>query len=291
MLFALVLNLCLGASYFGTKKALEGLPELTIVFLRTAVAVALVAPLAGAAPLREMVRAGPRTWATLVAMGGLGLALPIALGNYGVALSSASNASLLVGVEPICITLFGALVLGERLTRMRAIALALGVAGATTVVSNGIPFVGAGYTPHLAGDLLLVAHGAAWAIYTIAGKPLVGRFPALPVTAGALIVALPLLLPLAALELPRIATGPTLGPALAWAIGLGVFASGLGTLGWNLALARMDASTLAGFVFLQPLAGVLLGYSALGEPLSSSALAGGALVLAGVYALMWDAQR
>ncbi len=250
-----------------------------------------MAPLAGAASLREIARAGPRAWGTLLAMGGLGLALPVALGNYGVALSSASNASLLVGVEPICIVLFGALVLGERLTRLRGSALALGVAGATMVVANGIPFVGAPYTPHLAGDLLLVAHGAAWAIYTLAGKPLVGRFPALAVTAGALTVALPLLLPLAALELPSIDTGPTLWPALGWAVGLGVFASGLGTLGWNLALARMDASTLAGFVFLQPLAGVLLGHYVLGEPISSWALAGGALVLAGVYALAWEARR
>ncbi len=291
MLLAFFLNLFLGATYFATKKALAGLPELTLVVVRTVVALACLMPLAGVTPVRQIFRAGKPAWLRLLAMGGLGYALPLALGNYGVAFSSASRASLLIGTEPICVALFGALLLGERLSVLRLAAFAAGLAGATSVVSNGIPFRGTPDTSHLVGDLLLIAHGAAWSIYTVAGKSLLGRFPPLALTAASLAIALPFLLPLAALELPRLERGPALLPALGWAVALGLFASALGAVLWNLALAQMDASILAGFVFLQPVAGVLLGHYALGEELRPQAIAGGALVLAGVYLLAWEARR
>jgi len=291
VLLALLLNLFLGATYFATKKALAGLPELTLVVVRTGVALACLVPLAGAPNLREIFRAGKPAWRRLLAMGGLGYALPLALGNYGVAFSSASRASLLIGTEPICVAVFGALLLGESLSMLRLAALAAGLAGATTVVSNGIPFRGIADTSRLAGDLLLIAHGAAWSIYTIAGKSLLGRFPPLAITTASLAVALPLLLPLAAFELPHLERGPALLPSLGWAVALGLLASALGTVLWNQALAQMDASTLAGFVFLQPVAGVLLGHYALGEELRPEAVVGGALVLAGVYLLAFEARR
>jgi drug/metabolite transporter (DMT)-like permease len=290
VLLALVLNLFLGATYFATKKALVGLPELSLVVVRTAVALACLAPLAGTESLRQILRAGRPARLRLLAMGGLGYALPLTLGNYGVAYSTASHASLLIGTEPICVALFGALLIGERLSALRLLALGVGLVGATAVVSDGHPLQGVRGSAHLTGDILLIAHGAAWSIYTIAGKSLLGRFPPLGISAASLAVALPLLLPLAALELPRLEPGPALVAALGWALALGLFASALGTVLWNQALARMDASTLAGFVFLQPVVGVLLGHFLLGEELRPEAVAGGVLVFAGVYLLAFEAR-
>jgi drug/metabolite transporter (DMT)-like permease len=291
VLRALLLNLGLGASYFATKKALAGLPELTIVVVRTAVALACLVPLAGVPSLRQILGAGKPVWLRLIAMGGAGYALPLVLGNYGVALSNASRASLLIGTEPLCVALFAALLLRERLSGLRLLALCAGLAGATTVVSNGLPFRGAPDTSYRAGDLLLIAHGAAWSIYTIAGKSLLGRFPPLATTAASLAVALPLLVPFALFEFPHLERGPALLPALGWAVALGLFASALGTVLWNQVLVQMDASTLAGFVFLQPLTGVLLAHYALGEELRPQAVAGGALVFAGVYLLAFEARQ
>lgn len=288
---AFLLNLALGATYYGTKHALEGLPELTVVAVRTVVAAALLVPLTGLPALRALFSGGRSSWVPLLAMGIGGYALPIALGNYGIRHSSATHAALLIGVEPIAVMLLGALLLRERLSGLRAVALGLGLAGATTIVANGIPLVTARDAPQLAGDLVLVASGVAWAIYSIAGKWLLGRHSSLDVTTGAIVVALPALVPLAALELPQIEVGPRLGPALAWAAAVGLLASALGTLLWNRALESMDASTLAGFVFLQPVTGVLLGVLALGERASGAALVGGALVFAGVYALVLDTRR
>jgi drug/metabolite transporter (DMT)-like permease len=48
---------------------------------------------------------------------------------------------------------------------------------------------------------------------------------------------------------------------------------------------------MAGFIFLQPLAGMVLGATLLGEPLPASALVGGALILLGVHVLALEERR
>jgi drug/metabolite transporter (DMT)-like permease len=151
-------------------------------------------------------------------------------------------------------------------------------------VVDGIPLLTLTYAPHPGGDLLLVAAGLAWAPYTIAGKQLLAGYDPIAVTAASLVVALLCLLPVAAVEEARAVWEPASIPsALAAAAVLGLVVSAGMTVLWNAALRGMDASRLAGFVFLQPLAGVALGALVLGEAVGRYALLGGALVLAAVY--------
>jgi drug/metabolite transporter (DMT)-like permease len=79
--------------------------------------------------------------------------------------------------------------------------------------------------------------------------------------------------------------------ALAAAVALGLGVSAGMTLLWNVALRAMDASRLAGFIALQPLAGVLLAHLVLEERVGTWAVVGGGLVLAGVYLLNAEAWR
>ena len=282
---AIVANLVGGTSYVGTKLALSGLSETTVVVVRTLVALSVLVPLAGPR-IADPWRAGGSDRRHLLAMGVLGYALPLVLGSYGLRRSTATNAALLIGTEPLCVVVLGVLLLGERLGRPRTIALGLGLAGATIIVCNGIPFVNVSYVPHLVGDLLLVAHGAAWGIYTIAAKRLLDRHDPLAVSAASLAVALPCLLPLAVLEARTFAWDrAALGPALGAAVLLGLVVSAGMTVLWNLSLRHLDATRMAGFIFLQPLAGVVFAVVVLGEPVTVYALVGGTLVLAGAYLL------
>jgi O-acetylserine/cysteine efflux transporter len=61
-----------------------------------------------------------------------------------------------------------------------------------------------------------------------------------------------------------------------------VVASFGGTIMWVEALRYLDGSTVAPFVFLQPLAGVVAGYLVLGERVSGATLAGAAMIGTGV---------
>ena len=283
---AIAANLIGGTSYVLTKLALTGLSETTLVVVRTIVALAVFVPLASRR-IAAVLRARGADRRLLVTMGAVGYALPLALASYGMRYSTATNASLLIGIEPLGIALLGALVLRERLGRGRILALALGTIGAMVLVVDGIPFVTAVWAPHPFGDLLLVAAALAWAPSTIAGKQLLARWDATALSAASLVVALPFLLPVAALEAAAAPWRPDrLGPALAAAVVLGLVVSAGMTVLWNVALRGMDASRLAGFVFLQPLAGVVLASLVLGEPIGRFALAGGTLVLAAVYLLL-----
>jgi drug/metabolite transporter (DMT)-like permease len=286
---AIVANLIGGTSYVLTKVALGALTETTLVVVRTVVALGVLVPLGGAGVVR-MLRTPGADRRRLFVMACVGYALPLVLGSYGLRRSTATSAALLIGMEPLSVVVLGTFFLGEPLTRVRVAALALGIAGATLLVLRGAPSPDAVGSP-IVGNLLLAAHGAAWGVYTVAGKPLVARHDPLAVSAASLAVALPCLVPLAWAELPGVAwEWHRLAPSLAAAVTLGLGVSGLMTVLWNVALRGIEASSMAGFIFLQPLAGAALGVFALGDPLDRAAIAGGTLVLVAVWLVVRESR-
>src|SRR5206468_544687 len=92
-------------------------------------------------------------------MGALGFAAAFALSHWGLVVSSATNAALLIVVEPLTLVALGPLLLGERLTRREAAGAAVAVAGALLVVLNGVPGLTLEILPRWRGDLLLVLSG------------------------------------------------------------------------------------------------------------------------------------
>jgi len=71
-------------------------------------------------------------------------------------------------------------------------------------------------------------------------------------------------------------------PAFGWVVVLAFTGSALGTLSWNYALRSISAGTMAAFIFVQPLIGLVGGHVLLAEPVGALALAGAVLILAGV---------
>jgi drug/metabolite transporter (DMT)-like permease len=252
--FIVLANVLGGVSYPAQKAALEGLPPATVTWLRNLVAV--VALVACGLARRRRTAAMPWTRPErlrVLALGSVAFALPMWLGIVGVELASASNASILILLEPVTIVAIAWLVLGDLL------------AG-----------------EHFAGNALLALHGVLWGCYTPLAKPLSERHDPIDLCLRATLVSLPALLPLVLLEARHWRAGPELAPALAWTAALGLCVSFGGTVLWLTALRHIPATSVAGFVFLQPLTGVLVGVGWLDERLSAAALAGSALIVAGV---------
>jgi drug/metabolite transporter (DMT)-like permease len=274
-------NVLGGVSYPAQKAALAGLPPATVTLLRNAVA--LVALLA-CVRLRR-VPAVPWTRAELgrvVALGSLAFALPMWLGIVGVERASASNASLLILLEPVTIVAIAWLALGERIGALKLASLLLGLLGALAIVLEGGSPGDLLAGEHFTGNALLALHGVLWGCYTPLAKPLSERHDPFDLCQRATAVGVVALLPVALAEAPRWQAGPALAPALAWTVALGLGVSFGGTLLWLAALRHIPASNVAGFVFLQPLAGVLVGVGLMDERLSGAALVGAALIVAGV---------
>lgn len=273
-------NVLGGASYAAAGYALKAFGPEAAVFWRSLLAALLFLPLLAAR--RSKLSLSREDWARTAAVGVFGLALPLVLGTVGQKLSSATNASLLVGLEPVSIVLLSALFLGERLTWLKAGAVAAGLAGSACIVLQGLPGLGAPLTPHLRGDILLLVHSLCWSLYTVIGKPTLARVDAVVFSGLTTWIAL-LPLGLASASAPAPYAPLTWEPVaavvfLASAVSVG------GVLLWNRALKEIPASQLANFVFLQPLVGVLLGTGLHGESFSAWSAAGGGLILLGVWA-------
>jgi drug/metabolite transporter (DMT)-like permease len=237
----------------------------------------------------------PREHARLALLGTLGYALPLLLGIWGLHGSTSGNASILILLEPASIMLFSFLLLGERLRWLQGAGLLAGLAGALWIVV-GDPGQGAALGElfsgrYLGGNAVLALHGVLWGLYSPLMIPLARRHRPSDVTFAGMLWGMALLVPAALLEAGRWHGGPTLTPALAWTLALGVVGSFGGTILWVESLRHLDGSTVAPFVFLQPLAGVLAGHLVLDERLSGAALAGGLLIGAGVLLVILPVRR
>jgi len=279
----LLANAVYGTSYVATRIVLEhGVGPATLAVTRLVIGAAMLAPLALARRPADNRLSGRDRW-RVGWMGVLGFAAAFAFANWGIAGSTATNAALLITVEPVSLILLSPLFLGERLTCRELVGATLTLAGATLVVLNGVPGLSVSIAPHWRGDLLLVLSGLAYAAYSLIGRSVLARHAALPVTTWSMLWGLAAMVPLGALEWlgghrPRLSAAALIGTAY-----LGVVITALGYLVWNWVLERVEAPRLALFVNVQPVVGACLGIWWLGEPLTAFTVIGGALVLVGLH--------
>ncbi len=261
-----------------TKLALAGVGPWTLVAGRQVLGLVLLLAISRASGYRRGPREpfSGRDWALLLCMAWAGFALPMALLAFGIERSTATQGALLAPVEPIGILVGGALLLGERITPARLVSIGLGAAGATLIVLGGSAVPGAGDP---VGDLLIALGYVAWAIYTLAAKPLVERHHSTRVSLWAIALTIP---PLALLATTEDLDPARAIPAARWLLVLALVSTALGTYSWNRALRKVSAGTMAAFIFVQPLVGLAVGVAILGEPVGGAALAGTALVVVGV---------
>jgi len=278
----IVANVVYGASYAVSRVVLEHMGPATLAFCRLAIGSLVLVPLALLQGRGDRRLSRSDRW-SIFWMGFFGFAAAFALGNWGLRLSTATNAALLITAEPVSLILLSPLVLVERLTPREGVGAFLTVVGATMVVLNGIPGASVGIAPHWRGDLLLLLSGVAYAAYSLFGRDVLARHPAVPVTAWPAVWGLVLVAPFTLAEL-TMGLRPEWTPAtVTGTLFLGVVITALGYLVWNWALEKVEAPRLAIFVNIQPLAGALLGVLALHEPLTIYTVAGGSLILAGVH--------
>jgi drug/metabolite transporter (DMT)-like permease len=275
-------NLVYATSYVVTRVVLGDLPPALLALVRLVVGAAILVPivrvLAPPAGMSERGDAWRIAW-----MGVVGFAGAFALSHWGLARSTATNAALLIIVEPLSIMALSPLLLGEHLRRREVAGGVLALLGAVLVVLNGVPGLALALAPHWRGDLLLVLAGVAYGAYTLIGRAVLARHSPLVVTARSIMWGAVVMVPLAVAEWLGGAR-PTLGPgAVVGALYLAVVITAFGYLLWNWVLARVSAPQVAIFVTVQPIGGAVLGVVLLGEPLTVFTVAGAVLIVLGLW--------
>ena len=278
-LVLLLANVVYGTAYVAQRVALFDVPPALLAFARLAVASVVLLPFLPRPPGTAAVRGdgGKIFW-----MGVLGFGVAYALSNVGLLRSTATNAALLITIEPISLILLSPLVLGERLRRREAMGAGLVLLGTVLVVVDGVPGITVTVLPHWRGDLLLVLSAVAFASYSLFGRDVLARWGARTVTARSIVWGAASMAPLAALEWAS-GTRPAWTPAGAAAtIYLAVVVTALAYLAWNYGLTLVSAPRAAIFINVQPVVGVVLGVLLLGETATMATLAGAVLVIAGL---------
>ena len=272
---ALVLAMLIwGGTLVVTKSLLNGLGPGTILTARFLVAFLCLAPFAYRAGFRMKMLFRRE----FVLFGVTGIVLHNGLETWGLRYTSPGSAALIIGGIPAVTVALSRVFLRETLQRARAVGVALSVLG---VLFVSRPPSGEG-TIELLGNLLVFGGVVAWGVYTIQGKKMSVRVPAIVGTTAGTGAALLFLAPWALVEswgqpLPALGAGDVAG-----LLYLGVGASAAAYALWNFALEHVDASVAAPYVNLVPIIGIALAVL-LGESLTAMDVAGGVMVTAGVW--------
>jgi drug/metabolite transporter (DMT)-like permease len=208
-----------------------------------------------------------------------GVGLYYVLFNLALAYTSASQTALIQSAFPAIVAILAVVWLHERVTKQRFMGIGLAIVGVVIIVASQND--AAASNPVL-GNALAFASVLSWGVYTILAKRISNADP-IAVTAVISLIGTVMLVPAALLENADVSLSSI--PAEGWLpiLYLGALASAVSYLLYTRALRDIDASLVGTFINLSPVIGVVSGVLVLGEPITMSAVLGGAMVLVGVW--------
>lgn len=217
-----------------------------------------------------------RDWLAFLALGGLGQAAYQLLLNVGELTVDAGTAALLVSCAPILASVMAVVFLGERMTWLGWVGTAIAFCGALIIA------LAAGVSIHLGSGVgLVIAATFLWSCYQVVQKTVAARYTPLELTAWPTWIALALLLPFFAAELPGAVRAAPASATLA-IVWLGAGSSVGGFLAWSYAIKRLPVVVSSNALFAVPVAAFVIALVLLGEVPEPLAFVGGAVVIAGV---------
>jgi drug/metabolite transporter (DMT)-like permease len=199
--------------------------------------------------------------------------------NVGTQHTTSGVAALVVALAP-GMTLVLAVAVGlERFSARRLLGLVVALLGVAIVVSFG---TGAELSLQTAkGPLIVLGAPLSFALYNVLLKPLLGRYDLLALTAATSLVGTVGLAPFIRTSTVDAMTGISGEDALL-VLYLGVLATLLGYIGWNIGLRGLGPTRAVAYTYaISPLA-VLIGAVVLEEPVTVWLGVGAALVIGGI---------
>jgi drug/metabolite transporter (DMT)-like permease len=259
-----------------TKLERAGVAPLAIAFYRMAIATCLLLPAAVASKRGEMASLSRRDLA-LLAAGGAFLALHFGAWITSLAYIPIATSVVLVNSHPVFVALASYLLLGERPTRRSLTGTAVGLAGMVVISREGL----AGLETALVGNALAVTGALAVVGYFIIGRHVRARVSLLGYVTPLYAVCALLLLVWAAATGARLA-GYGRGEWLYFAA-LALVPTILGHTVFNWAIKHVRPSVISLAFLGEPVVASVLALIFFDQRPPAATLAGGALVLAGIY--------
>jgi len=267
-----------GLSFVATKAALVSFTPFVLVFLRFA-----AASLAFAFLLRgRMPRLTLRDHGRFLLLATFEPALYFIFETYGLTLTTASEAAIIIAAVPLAVAVVARFTLREPLEPSTAVAIVISIGGISVLILGGtegdVELSGS-----VAGNLLMIGAVVAAAFYTVLARSLAQKWSARQVTGMQAMYGSALLLPFFAATAKRTEWASISATAMGALLFLTFFATIGAFLTYNYSLRILPAGRAAIFINGIPVVATLGGWILLGERLSGLQLVGAAMVILAAY--------
>ncbi len=275
-----------GSSVAAGKLIVATIPPFIAGAGRFILASLLLVPLAYS--LRQTPQHLPRRdWAILLLQAFAGIFLFNVFLLYGLRLTTATTAGVIIGTTPAVTALFGALIFREQARPLQWLGIGLAACGA--IIAN-LPTATAGTTASapFVGTMLVLGAVCGEACFALASKALAGRSTPLFNATAVSVFGLCFFLPPALNEARTFAF--TTVPFSSWLIVAytGVVVTVLAFILWFSGVQHVSASVAAGFTGVLPTSALLFSALLLGEPLTRLHLLSISCVLLGLACLTYQ---
>lgn len=278
----MLLYLVLGAGILAVSSAAvlirlaDEAPASVIAAYRMGIASVVLLPLAGLKHHSQLARLSVKQIVLMAASGGF-LALHLGLWIASLQYTSVASSVLLVTSSPIFLVAGSWVFLRERALPREVLGIAVGVAGGVIVTASDLSLGGEA----LLGNGLAVAGALSVAAYLLIGRKIRAETPALTYVGIVYPVAAVLLLAAA------IGSGATFNGYAAstylWLALVALVPQVIGHTSLNWSLGHIKATGVAIAVMAEPVGASLLAWLVLQETPSAPTIAGGFLILTGVF--------
>lgn len=230
--------------------------------------------------VRERVKSW-RDFAYMAVCAVFGVATNMVLFFEGLSRTSPVDASLIMVTTPIMVLLIGFFLRTEKLTWQKITGVALGTAGASLLITGAQTTVVRDSS--LAGNLMVMANAASFALYLVMVKPLMRRYHAMTVMLWTFFFGMIMVAPFGVSELGQAKWDKlnafNWGEVIFIVIGITFVAYTLNV--W--ALRYVKSSVIGSYVYLQPLLATLIAVGLGSYELHWIQVLYGLLIFAGVF--------
>jgi drug/metabolite transporter (DMT)-like permease len=261
-----------GGMYVVSKVVMAVIPPFSLIVTRLALGILTLAIIV---VVRKGWKVTRRQFWQIFGVGLVGYGISLGFQFVGTDLSTAANGSLVTSTTPAFVLLFAALLLAERITLRRLLALVIATAGVVVVID---PRNAALSPAFFWGNICLVAAALTWALYSVLIRKVTQDTDVLTTTLIAFIGGLPICLPLSGWEAVTQGFGTISLGVVGGILFIGLISTALAMYLWNTAFAVLDAGAASLTFFAQPVVGTLLSVLFLNERITPLFVIGGVLI-------------
>jgi drug/metabolite transporter (DMT)-like permease len=273
-----------GANAVAIKYSLSGIGPFTAAGLRFSIAAAAIYFWARFTGRPFALRKGQASQLLIISVV---FTLQLGLLYLGLEKTSASRGTLMVNLQPFFLLLLAHwFIPGDRITRKKILGLIMGAAGMVLVFSGK-----KGITSDVQiGDLMILITAFFWAVNTVYTKRIIHLFSPFQMVFYPMLFCIPIFL-LAGYFWDAEMIIHLDGKVLVALLYQSLVTASFGFVAWNTMLLKYGAVALHSFIFIMPIAGVLLGGLVLGEPITWELLLALVLIVSGIVIVNFGSRR